>query len=530
MDSFPPRPTTHLIRALLLLRKPPTCQLQAFWPLGERTASHTVSYCRKPAGLSRLGLSSSTAALLALAGRWESSATASVWSLLGRSQPHGRTAAFRRALFHRAPAQAAADALRPAEPRGDGRPVAPGAVPSSTPPPPRAASRVRGHVPPGDGRGDGGGARRAPAGLRAAGAAGWRRAAMEVYIPSFRYEESELERGYTVSRAASGRARAARAAREGLRPRRLRRPGRRGRASRRGWGGIGGSSGRGGRWGRESGFSVPGRRACCRAESRLKAPTCAVPRERPGPGGFQQRPPLWPPRAPSALGRRAFGALCRRRARSAGFFPHTAFVQRCWAAGRNRVPHSSPRGGGVTAWSASLLCRPNTRTALPRCCVPFCAPQDGQNWAGLRRQLPVCADFCAAAAVVEGCAFLGHAARRLTHQSRCKEGASLLFPSADGWVVFCRRASSRTGELQQRFACVWPTVCECHGWRSSCLGLLRDLRWHRASPVLRAEGCTSTVREGGCAVLGVHEQEVSGPTGQTQPLQMHGDGCLTTTS
>lgn len=47
-------------------------------------------------------------------------------------------------------------------------------------------------------RGDGGGARRAPAGLRAAGAAGWRRAAMEVYIPSFRYEESELERGYTV--------------------------------------------------------------------------------------------------------------------------------------------------------------------------------------------------------------------------------------------------------------------------------------------------------------------------------------------
>lgn len=106
---------------------------------------------------------------------------------------------------------------------------------------------MRGHVPPGDGRGDGGGARRAPAGLRAAGAAGWRRAAMEVYIPSFRYEESELERGYTVSRAASGRARAARAAREGLRPRRLRRPGRRGRASRRGWGGIGGSSGRGGR-------------------------------------------------------------------------------------------------------------------------------------------------------------------------------------------------------------------------------------------------------------------------------------------
>lgn len=160
----------------------------------------------------------------------------------------------------------------------------------------------------------------------------------------------------------------------------------------------------------------------------------------------------------------------------------------------------------------------------------LCAPQDGQNWGGLRRQLPVCADFCAAAAVVEGCAFLGHAARRLTHQSRCKEGASLLFPSADGWVVFCRRASSRTGELQQRFACVWPTVCECHGWRSSCLGLLRDLQWHRASPVLRAEGCTSTVREGGCAVLGVHEQEVSGPAGQTQPLQMHGDGCLTTTS
>lgn len=42
----------------------------------------------------------------------------------------------------------------------------------------------------------------------------------------------------------------------------------------------------------------------------------------------------------------------------------------------------------------------------------LCAPQDGQNWGGLRRQLPVCADFCAAAAVVEGCAFLGHAARR----------------------------------------------------------------------------------------------------------------------
>uniref|UniRef100_A0A8C9EQQ4 Sorting nexin 24 n=1 Tax=Pavo cristatus TaxID=9049 RepID=A0A8C9EQQ4_PAVCR len=33
---------------------------------------------------------------------------------------------------------------------------------------------------------------------------------MEVYIPSFRYEESELERGYTVSRAAPGRARPAR--------------------------------------------------------------------------------------------------------------------------------------------------------------------------------------------------------------------------------------------------------------------------------------------------------------------------------
>uniref|UniRef100_A0A8C9L521 Sorting nexin 24 n=1 Tax=Pavo cristatus TaxID=9049 RepID=A0A8C9L521_PAVCR len=51
---------------------------------------------------------------------------------------------------------------------------------------------------------------------------------MEVYIPSFRYEESELERGYTVSRAAPGRARPARA-REGLRPHRLRRPGRGGR-------------------------------------------------------------------------------------------------------------------------------------------------------------------------------------------------------------------------------------------------------------------------------------------------------------
>lgn len=33
------------------------------------------------------------------------------------------------------------------------------------------------------------------------GAACGLRAAMEVYIPSFRYEESELERGYTVSRA-----------------------------------------------------------------------------------------------------------------------------------------------------------------------------------------------------------------------------------------------------------------------------------------------------------------------------------------
>lgn len=130
---------------------------------------------------------------------------------------------------------------------------------------------------------------------------------------------------------------------------------------------------------------MPGRRACCRAESRLKAPTCAVPRERPGPGGFQQRPPLWPPRAPSALGRRAFGALCRRRARSAGFFPHTAFVQRCWAAGRNRVPHSSPRGGGVTAWSASLLCRPNTRTAPPRCCVLLRTGRTGADCAGSYR-------------------------------------------------------------------------------------------------------------------------------------------------
>lgn len=68
----------------------------------------------------------------------------------------------------------------------------PGAGPSPPPAPPTsrgAWSR--------DGPADGGGA---AAALRAAG--------MEVFIPSFRYEESELERGYTVRCAGAGHARA----------------------------------------------------------------------------------------------------------------------------------------------------------------------------------------------------------------------------------------------------------------------------------------------------------------------------------
>lgn len=114
---------------------------------------------------------------------------------------------------------------------------------------------------------------------------------MEVYIPSFRYEESELERGYTVSLAAPGRAR----------------PRPRGAATRPteaavvalGWGG-GGTSKRGGEGGSRASRSRAGGRAAA-------AEGTAMPGERPRPGGFQQRPP------PRSVVQKAGGA---------GFFPH----------------------------------------------------------------------------------------------------------------------------------------------------------------------------------------------------------------